>query len=337
MMGRNNLFLMLLPDDDLFQKLSHERPNNDFLVISQGISRELHQATTKCVGQHQTQKALTIFLTTYGGDPHGGYRVARCLRHHYEQIRLVIPSYCKSAGTLIAIAADELAVGDLGELGPLDVQVTKPSEPQERGSGLDVMTALTACADHAQQAYVMFYQRARSGLRMSPKVAGEAASQVVAGLMAPLYSQIDPLRIGEMQRAMSITLEYGTRLNGHSSNLKQGSLDKLVIQYPAHGFVIDRKEAATLFNKVSALSDAERYATEKLWSIVGDQSDTGPFFIRPVPAPPQGEPHGQSAEKQPDAEPPAGQDAQPEAGGGAATSTHGQQPSTVAPDLGSAA
>lgn len=241
-----------------------------------------------------------------GATPHGGYRVARCLRHHYDHIRLVIPSYCKSAGTLIAIAANELAVGDLGELGPLDVQVTKPSEPQERGSGLDVMTALSSCADHAQQVYVMFYQRARVSLRMSPKVAGDVASQVVAGLMAPLYSQIDPLRIGEMQRAMSITLEYGTRLDGHSSNLKPGSLDKLVIQYPAHGFVIDRKEAGTLFNKVSALSDAERFATEKLWTIVGDQSDVGPLFIGPTPAPPEGENHGQPAEAQPDAGQPAG-------------------------------
>lgn len=289
---------MILEDSDLHQRLSQERAGTDFLVVSQGISRQLHQAVTKCVVEHQTEENLTLVLTTYGGDPHGGYRVARCLRHHYKQIRLVVPSYCKSAGTLIAIAADEMGIGDLGELGPLDVQVTKPSEPQERGSGLDVMTALSSCADHAQQVYFSFYLKARASLRMSPKVAGEVASQVVAGLMAPLYSQIDPLRIGEMQRAMSITLEYGTRLNSHSSNLKDGSLDKLVIQYPAHGFVIDRKEAGTLFNKVSALSDAERYSTQKLWSIVGDQSDMGPFFIRPTPAPPQGANH-----VQPEAEP----------------------------------
>ena len=289
----------MITDSDIHQKLTQEHPDTDFLVISQAISRALHQSVTRCVLEHQTAKKLSLFLTTYGGDPHGGYRVARCLRHHYEHIRLIVPSYCKSAGTLIAIAANELAIGDMGELGPLDVQVTKPSEPQERGSGLDVMTALTSCADHAQQVYTMFYQRARLTLRMSPKVAGEVASQVVAGLMAPLYSQIDPLRIGEMQRAMSITLEYGTRLNGHSSNLKDGSLDKLVIQYPAHGFVIDRKEAGDLFHKVSTLSDAERYTAEKLWHIVGDQNDLGPYFIRssPAPAPPEGENHGLQAKQ----------------------------------------
>jgi ClpP class serine protease len=39
-----------------------------------------------------------------------------------------VSGYCKSAGTLIALGANELAFGEHGELGPLDVQIAKRDE-----------------------------------------------------------------------------------------------------------------------------------------------------------------------------------------------------------------
>lgn len=64
--------------------------------------------------------ALHLLLITYGGDIASAYRIARSMRRHYKKIRILVPSQCKSAGTLVALAADELRLGDLGELGPLD-------------------------------------------------------------------------------------------------------------------------------------------------------------------------------------------------------------------------
>ena len=39
-----------------------------------------------------------------------------------------IPRRCKSAGTLLLIGATSLIISDRGELGPLDVQLSKPDE-----------------------------------------------------------------------------------------------------------------------------------------------------------------------------------------------------------------
>lgn len=276
--------------------LQTAHPKSDFLIISRGIDRELHTDLTKCLDEHKNKHdECLVFLTTYGGDPHGGYRVARCLRHHYKKIKLVVPSYCKSAGTMVAIAADQLAIGDMGELGPLDVQVTKPNEIQERGSGLDIMQALNACLNHAQEVFHQNFMHMRQRLRMSTRQAGELSGQISANLLAPLYSQIEPLRIGELQRATAITLEYGKRLNGHSSNLKPRSLEKLVSGYPAHGFVIDRKEAKELFNSVVSLSEAERNLCDTLWNQLGDQTQIGPYFLTVQN---EGANHDKSANKQ---------------------------------------
>ncbi len=252
-----------------------EKPDHDFIVISHPIERALHQKLTAVLDKNRqlggARKKCTIFLTTYGGDAHAGFRVARCLRHHYSGVRLVVTSYCKSAGTLVAIGANELAIGDVGELGPLDVQVSKPTEILERGSGLDYTQALMVALDHAQTAFSQSLLQMRGRLRLSTKMAGELASRLACGVVEPLYAQIDPNRIGEMQRAIQIAHEYGRRLDGHGSNLKEGALDTLVAGYPSHSFVIDRKEARQLFHLVDSLTSAEQGACNKLWFLMRDQ------------------------------------------------------------------
>lgn len=257
--------------------LHAEKPDHDFILISHPIDRPLHQKLTAVLDKSRqggrTSKKCTVFLTTYGGDAHAGFRVARCLRHHYESVRLVVTSYCKSAGTLVAIGANELAIGDLGELGPLDVQVSKPTEILERGSGLDYTQALLVALEHAQTTFGQSLLQMRGRLRLSTKMAGELACRLACGVVEPLYAQIDPNRIGEMQRAIQIAHEYGRRLDGHGSNLKDGALDTLVAGYPSHSFVIDRKEARDLFNSVDSLTPAEQVACLKLWFVMKEQID----------------------------------------------------------------
>ena len=102
-------------------KMLLERPGHDVLRISQPIERALHAELTDLLANRhasgQSNDKCTLILTTQGGTPDAAYRIARCLRHHYSFLRLVVAAGCKSAGTLIAICADELAIGDMGELG----------------------------------------------------------------------------------------------------------------------------------------------------------------------------------------------------------------------------
>lgn len=261
--------------------LRQEAPDRDFVLISKGIARDVHQALSRELEARDLAPCCTLFLTTYGGDPHAAYRIARCLRHHYQEVRLVVPSYCKSAGTLIAIGATELGIGDMGELGPLDIQVSKPSEFNEQSSGLDIQQALNVTLAHSLDAFRRTLVDVRFGGRLSTKLAGEFAAQVVAGIALPLYQQIDPNRLGELQRAMSIAKEYGERLNAYSRNLKDGALGRLIADYPSHGFVIDRKEAKELFHRVGALTTAEQALCDTLWGLLESQVDWGPVMLDP--------------------------------------------------------
>ncbi|SDG16478.1 MULTISPECIES: hypothetical protein [unclassified Duganella] len=156
--------------------LRHAHPERDFLLLSASISRKLHHelATLIANGKHHT--SCTIFLCTLGGDSDAGYRIARCLQDHYVHIRLVITSYCKSAGTLIAIGAHELAIGDLGELGPLDMQIAKPTELLEHGSVLDIAQALEAISAHTRSVFFKVLIEIRQQGHLSTPIAGEMAA-----------------------------------------------------------------------------------------------------------------------------------------------------------------
>jgi hypothetical protein len=211
-------------------------------------------------------KNAALFMCTYGGDPHSAFRMVRCLKKHYSggKIRLLIDGPCKSAGALIALGVDEIAFGPRGELGPLDTQLTKQDEIFFMSSGLDILQALSVVTSNAFENCFdnMMELIKRSGGSISTKTAAEIASSVTAGVFQPITAQIDPLRMGEAQRSMRIAREYGERLK--SKLLKSGALERLVQDYPSHGFVIDKEEALQYFSKVDDLTPDETSLAEFL-------------------------------------------------------------------------
>ncbi|MGE8267980.1 MAG: SDH family Clp fold serine proteinase [Stenotrophomonas geniculata] len=278
--------------------LRTEDPDRDYLLVSAGISRRLHTRLSDLLSSRPLKSKATVFLTTYGGDPDGGYRIARCLRHYYKDgLRIAVPSWCKSAGTLVAIAGDELAIGDRGELGPLDIQVFKGSELLERSSGLDITEALGFVSDHVRWGYHSMLKEARR-MGLSTKLAAEMAAHIGAAVAGPLLNQVDPLRLGELQRATRIAHEYGSRLDAYSRNLKPDALQSLISGYPSHSFVIDRKEANDLFHRVFPLTAAESGFVEKFWGAFAEPLEEDPELIdfSKFPIPTVGTPNEPSPE-----------------------------------------
>jgi len=164
------------------------------------------------------------------------------------------------------IGATSLIISDRGELGPLDVQISKPDEMFERSSGLDIMQALNVMQQQAMEAFRGYLLDIKLGSGITVRTAAEIASKLAVGLFAPIYAQIDPLKLGEVARAIAIAYEYGGRLDSYDQNLKADALTSLVTSYPSHGFVIDRKEARGLFNRVRASENDECQLGELLYS-----------------------------------------------------------------------
>lgn len=221
-----------------------------------------------CMSRPRRDNVLLVLITN-GGDANIAYRVARCLQRSYEDFYVFVPGWCKSAGTLVAIGADEIIMAEHGELGPLDVQLGKPDEPFESTSGLDTIQAMNFLKNRAFGSFEQSYLdlKVSSRHRLSTRTATEIATSLTVGLFQPIYEQIEPNRLGEIARAMSIAEQYGERLDRVSDNLKPGALQKMVNGYPSHRFVIDREEASDLFRRVREPETDEWVLTESLENI----------------------------------------------------------------------
>jgi len=208
--------------------------------------------------------SVSLILTTYGGDPHAAFRMGRCLQSHYSDIKVLVVGPCKSAGTLLALAAHEVVIAPTGELGPLDMQIAKPDELLSNSSGFDIFRALELVQTKAYSAFEEFLLKLTVGTsgNISTRTASEIAGGLSSGLFGPLMEQIDPIRLGEADRAITIAREYGERLGSH--NLKVDGLEKLIAAYPSHSFVIDLEEAKGIFDRVRSMSQDEASLLDNL-------------------------------------------------------------------------
>jgi hypothetical protein len=231
----------------------------DVYFYNGGIETPRDLSCVDAIAAHAGRPKAILFLVTNGGNPDAAYKITRYFQERYEHLAVVISGRCKSAGTLIAIGANEIAFTPYGELGPLDIQLTKVDKFDQLQSGLTIQDSLNTLEARALQKFfeiVKDYMQANNGL-LSFSSATKAASDFVTQLYAPIFSRIDPEEVGARARSMRIAADYGKRLAVKSQNLKPDTLRLLAETYSSHSFVIDRQEAETLFHRVRAATDGE--------------------------------------------------------------------------------
>lgn len=225
------------------------------------------------------QPNCLLLLSTLGGSAEAAYRLARTLRRHYRNLTVYLDDYCKGAGMLLALTADELVISDFGELGPLDLASQHAIIPGHGESGLAPIQGLRALRAEAETSFEQYLARFRSrrGLAMTTRWAIEQASALSVGLMGPLMAQIDPLQVAEVDRATKTATLYVQRLG--ADHLKEGALDRLLTGYPSHDFVIDREEAGDLLRTVRAPTTEEGVFLTHVEPIVGERRLQGRLLL----------------------------------------------------------
>jgi hypothetical protein len=243
-------------------KAVSEEFETDILFINSPLDGGVDTTLIRKVCAQKRRKNVFLILVTEGGSADCAFRIARCLQELYETFTVVVAGWCKSAGTLLCMGAYDLIMGDLGELGPLDVQVAKLDELAQFSSGLTIDSAFRGLQSVAFQMFETFLLDtvAKSQGRITTKTAAELSANMTVGLLAPVFQQMDPMKIGDDFRSTRIAEGYALRLDGHAHNLihdEDGdAIEALVRGYPSHGFVIDRTEAQSLFHRVAPLEGA---------------------------------------------------------------------------------
>lgn len=245
-----------------------EKHDADLYVLTGGLFEPADERMGALVKNNQKRKNVLLLLTTYGGKADVAYKIGRCLHRAYDKFTVYILDVCKSAGTLLAIGADKLIMGDRAQLGPLDVQLAKPDALFESISGLLPVHALNFLQEHSFKffEYCTLELIGRSGQQITTKTAADIAARLAVGMFQPVYGHLDPLGLGEYHRDMLVASEYGKRLNRNLQS--QNQLRRLTHDYPSHGFVIDREEAKEIFRQVEEPCSGELEIERYIWPVI---------------------------------------------------------------------
>jgi len=68
-------------------------------------------------------KKLDVYIETPGGSGEAAEELVKMFRSRFDSVNFVISGEAKSAGTLMALSADEIIMTSTGSLGPVDAQV----------------------------------------------------------------------------------------------------------------------------------------------------------------------------------------------------------------------
>ena len=74
----------------------------------------------------RSENSLSIVLRTTGGSAEVVERLVGVIRHHYDNLNLIVPDIAMSAGTIFCMAGDRIYMDYSSSLGPIDPQVMLP-------------------------------------------------------------------------------------------------------------------------------------------------------------------------------------------------------------------
>jgi len=181
------------------------------------------------------RKPVLLVLYSVGGVIDSAYLIGKlCRECAHKKFVVVVPRQAKSAATLICCAADEIHMGSLSELGPIDPQIGDLP-------ALGLKSAVEHIADL---------------IRDYPHAADMFAKY--------LHLSLDPIHLGYYERVAESAAQYAERLlKTHEGNLNKtpASISKeLVYSYKDHGFVIDKSEAVEIFGNNIIKTNSEEYS-----------------------------------------------------------------------------
>jgi len=171
---------------------------------------------------------LYLLLHSYGGDPNSAYTIAKVLRKNFKSITAFIPQMAPSGATLIAIAANEIIMGELSKLSPIDPLI---STPQGRESSLATVRGFDKLNKKFEKTY-------RDDIPYPYQ-------HLIESVDLTMYEE----RVGYLHMVREYAYELLKRA-GYNESQSERISKSLVFDYPVHYYIIDFDKARKLGLKV---------------------------------------------------------------------------------------
>lgn len=229
---------------DLIKKIEKTRNSRLIIYITgdrQPFATRIAEDVVPIFNRHLesigNKKKISLFLYTRGGDMVTPLRLVKLIRNYCDEFEVLIPYRCHSAGTLIALGADRIVMGRLGELSPVDPTTMHPYNPQ---NPLNPQERLEISVEDLNSYFLLAREMA--------KVKEEEMDKVFANLV----EKIHPLSLGNAYRAYRMGKMIAEKLleMSKTKNFSKEEVEKIVEEITSriciHGYPITRDEAEAL-------------------------------------------------------------------------------------------
>lgn len=191
---------------------------------------------------------LDLVLDTLGGNVEMPWRIVSLIREFCEKFSVLIPYRAASAGTLLALGADEIVMTRLAVLGPIDPSRGHPLLPM--GSEGPMQATSVQDMRHA----IKFIKQTGAEI-VDDKFT--YTPEAVAQLLVALFDKVHPLAIGALEQSYALAKLAGTRClethmraPGDEDKIRE-IVNRLSDEYKSHGYQIPRREAKAIGLKVT--------------------------------------------------------------------------------------
>jgi len=191
----------------------HRQEKHSFFgfAVSRRIDLEDAQTIIAAIMDTPEDMPIDFVIHTPGGLVLAAMQIARAVEAHKAKVTVYVPVYAMSGGTLIALAADEIVLGEFSVLGPIDPQIAglpaasivkaRDSKPVD-----DVFDLTLVLADVAEKALVQVKQGAVELL--TPRMEKSAAEALAAKLAGGQWTHDYELTAQEA-RALGLPVKVG--------------------------------------------------------------------------------------------------------------------------------
>lgn len=209
---------------------------------------------------------LYLILHTMGGDPDAAYHIGVRLQSYVpkdKKLYVIVPRYAKSAGTLLACAADEIFLTPIAELGPIDPQIYV----RETGRWISAK----AIAGSLKQVIETLKEVGVSDARVIKELI-EKIPIVELGHYGSLIEHIQHLAEDLLKK----------RMFRDSESIAEEVASKLVRSYMYHGQVIHNEEAKRIGILVGTLQEEPLNLVYQYYKEIRELFDKLDNYLEPL-------------------------------------------------------
>lgn len=240
-------------------------------------------------------KALDLILETPGGSGEVAEDIVNMLRAKYDDVAVIVPGYAKSAGTMIAMAADDILMESVSALGPIDAQLHwqgKVFSAQALLAGMEKIKDEVVRSGSLNKAYIPMLQGISPGELQDAENALQFTQEVVADWLAKckfknwtIHSSSgkpvsDEDRKGRAQEVAAQLCDH-ERWRRHGRSLRIADLVGMRLRITDYGAMPDLADAVRRYYALLQMT----FATNIYKIFETPDSQILRFIVQAVPAP----------------------------------------------------